>query len=349
MARRRYRRYNDGSEDAIGLFVLLIIGMVYTIIKQYWWVILIIVGLIIIYLLTRLIIDLDLKGTLKKPIKYFEGNSNNKYLEKLEMDKELNKTKIIKLKSGMLGEQRVLYNLLNSNIPMYIMHDLQLFCDDLKAQIDFVVVTKRSVYFIEAKNLYGNLDIENDGTFTRKIGKYKKGFKNPLSQSSQHENIINSILKKEKIKIKYDSLVVLTNDEAYINFKKSGQNYREKILRNDKLVEFIKKKEDKKHRIRNEQQVKNVCDIILKYNNLEVEKIDNLGDDNLKNKLREWRRFKAISEDIQAYMIFNDLTLEELVTKKPKTLDELRNINGIGEFKVQKYGNEIIQIIIKYQ
>lgn len=345
MARRRYNRYDDGSGELIGLFILCVLGMFYSLIKRYWWIILIVVILIIIYLLVRVIIDMDLKDTLKKPKLYFEGKSNHRYLEKLQLNKELNKTKIIKLKSGMIGEQRVLYNLLNSNIPLYIMHDLRLSCDDLKAQIDFIVVTKRSVYLLESKNLYGNIDIEIDGTITRKIGKYKKGIKNPITQVKQHENIIDKILKKEKIKIKYDSLVVLTNDDAYVNFKKSDINYREKIIRNDKLVEFLNCKENKKHRIRSEEQVKNVCDVFLKYNELEVEKYN----EELKKELREWRRLKSIIEGVQAYIIFNDLTLEELVSKRPITLEQLKQINGIGDFKVQKYGNEIIEIIIKYK
>lgn len=345
MARRRYNRYNNDGDELIGLFVLFVIGMVYSFIKEYWWIILTIVIIIIIYLLIRIIVDLDLRGTLRSPKKYFEGDSNNRYLEKLQLNEELNKTKIIKLKSGILGEQRVLYNLLNSNIPMYILHDLQLSCDDLKAQIDFIIVTKRSVYLLESKNLYGNLDIEKDGTLTRRIGKYKKGIKNPITQSKQHENIIDKILKKEKLKIKYDSLVVLTNDDAYINFKKSEINYREKFVRNDKLIEFLNKKESKRHRIRGEEQVKNICDIFLKYNDLEIEK----NNEELKNELREWRRLKSVIEGVQAYIIFNDLTLDELVSKKPANLEQLSQINGIGDFKVQKYGNEIIEIIIKYK
>ena len=341
---RRYKKYDDGSEELIGLFIMAMIGMIYSFLKQYWWIILIVVILIVIYLLVRLIIDLDLKGTLKEPKVYFDGDSNKRYLEKLQLDKELNNTKIIKLKRGMIGEQRLLYNLLNTNIPMYIMHDLQLSCDGLKSQIDFIIVTKRSVYLLESKNLYGNLDIENDGTLTRRIGKYKKGIKNPLTQSKQHENVIDKILKKEKIKIKYDSLVVLTNDDAYINFKKNAVNYREKIIRNDKLIEFITKKEGKKHRLRNEQQVKNICDTFLKYNDITLE-----NNEELKKELREWRRVKALIEGVQAYIIFNDLTLDELVLKQPTTLEQLKQINGIGDFKVQKYGNEIIEIIIKYR
>ena len=152
MAKRRYRRYDDGTDGIIGLFILFILGTVYSIVKKYWWVLLIIILLIVIYLLIRFIIDLDIKGTLKKPIVYFEGKNTQKRLDDLKVNEKENKTQIYYLKRGIYGENNLLYTLINSKIAMYIMHDLLLSCDDFKAQIDFIVVTKRSIYILESKN-----------------------------------------------------------------------------------------------------------------------------------------------------------------------------------------------------
>ena len=44
-------------------------------------------------------------------------------------------------------------------------------------------------------------------------------------------------------------------------------------------------------------------------------------------------------------MIFNDQTLEELINKIPLNLEELKLINGFGDYKINKYGNDIIEII----
>ena len=294
-------------------------------------------------MLIRFIIDLDIKGTLKKPTVYFEGKNSQKRLNDLKINEKENKIQIYYLKKGIYGENNLLYTLVNSKIPMYIMHDLLLSCDGFKAQIDFIVVTKRSIYVLESKNLSGNIDIEYDGTFTRKIGKYKKGIKNPLTQNAQHELVMDKILKKEKINNKYESLVVLTNDDTYLKFKKSENDYKCKIIRNDKIIDVLNKKEEKKHRIRNEKKVKSICDTILKYDISSSEKNNEI----LIAELKEWRRKTAFLEGIEAYMIFTDATLDELSLKRPTTLEQLREINGFQDYKVNKYGKQIIEIIIK--
>ena len=52
-------------------------------------------------------------------------------------------------------------------------------------------------------------------------------------------------------------------------------------------------------------------------------------------------------EGIEAYKIFTDATLEELSLKKPTTLEQLKEINGFQDYKVNKYGNQIINILNK--
>ena len=338
MARKRYYQNND-EEFLIGLIILIIIGAVYSFVTKYWLIILIITSLILIYLLIRFVIDLDIFSNFNKPVMYYKGKSNINNLDKLKVDEVTNGYKINCLQKGMIGEERLNYNLINSNIPMYIMHDLVLTFDNKTVQIDFIIITKRSVYILESKNLNGNVDIEKDGTFTRRFGRYKKGIKNPLTQNIEHENLINEILKKEKLKIKYESLVILTNDNTYLKFKKSDKDYKDLIIRNDKIVEVLKTKEKKKHIIRNEEKIKKFCDTILKYEKY------SFNIEELKIKLKQYRKEKSNYEQIQPYMIFNDQTLKELINKVPLNLEELKLINGFGDYKISKYGNEIIEII----
>ncbi len=338
MARKRYYR-NDDEEFLIGFIILIIIGAVYSFVTKYWLIILIIASIILIYLLVRFIIDLDIFSNFKKPVIYYQGKSNINNLDNLKVDEVTNGYKINCLQKGMVGEERLNYNLINSNIPMYIMHDLFLTFNGKKVQIDFIIITKRSVYILESKNLNGNVDIEKDGTFTRRFGRYKKGIRNPLTQNTEHENLIHEILKKEKLKIKYESLVILTNDNTYLNFKKSDKDYENLIIRNDKIVEVLKNKEKKKHIIRNEDKIKNICDTILKYEKY------SFNIEELKIRLKNYRKEKSNFEQIQPYMIFNDQTLEELINKVPLSLEELKLINGFGDYKINKYGNEIIDII----
>ena len=64
--------------------------------------------------------------------------------------------------------------------------------------------------------------------------------------------------------------------------------------------------------------------------------------------LREWRESVAILEDVDAYMVLQQKTLNELVEKLPVTQKQLKDISGIGKAKLKTYGDEILEIIIEY-
>lgn len=62
-------------------------------------------------------------------------------------------------------------------------------------------------------------------------------------------------------------------------------------------------------------------------------------------KLKQWRKARAYKENIRPYIIFSDATLISICNTKPKTLDELVEIRGVGEKKIRDYGDEILKII----
>ena len=62
-------------------------------------------------------------------------------------------------------------------------------------------------------------------------------------------------------------------------------------------------------------------------------------------KLKNWRRVTANKENIKPYIIFSDTSLIEITNKLPKNLDELKEIRGVGEKKIEKYGDEVLKII----
>ena len=47
-------------------------------------------------------------------------------------------------------------------------------------------------------------------------------------------------------------------------------------------------------------------------------------------------------------MIFSDATLIEMAQKMPVTLEDMSHIRGIGEFKLNKYGSEFLNVIKKF-
>ena len=61
--------------------------------------------------------------------------------------------------------------------------------------------------------------------------------------------------------------------------------------------------------------------------------------------LRKWRQERARAEEIPAYMVCGDKTLRDIVEKMPRGLDGLRSIYGLGEAKIDKFGDEILEVL----
>jgi len=60
--------------------------------------------------------------------------------------------------------------------------------------------------------------------------------------------------------------------------------------------------------------------------------------------LKELRLQLAKEQDVPAYIIFSDKTLNELAQNLPQTKEEMLQINGVGEVKFERYGKEFINL-----
>jgi len=65
-------------------------------------------------------------------------------------------------------------------------------------------------------------------------------------------------------------------------------------------------------------------------------------------ELRELRHIISNSENVQHYQIFTQKSLYEMCEYLPTSPKQLRTVNGMGKIRVQKYGEEILEIIQKY-
>ncbi|MDJ0321452.1 ATP-dependent DNA helicase UvrD2 [Pseudarthrobacter sp. PS3-L1] len=61
--------------------------------------------------------------------------------------------------------------------------------------------------------------------------------------------------------------------------------------------------------------------------------------------LREWRKAQALEADVPAFVVFTDATLTAIAEAKPKSLEELSALAGIGPSKLEKYGEEVLRIM----
>src|SRR5690606_36834723 len=62
-------------------------------------------------------------------------------------------------------------------------------------------------------------------------------------------------------------------------------------------------------------------------------------------QLRAWRATTARSQGVPAYVVFHDATLRQIASLRPATLGELSTVSGVGENKLAKYGDRILEII----
>ena len=61
--------------------------------------------------------------------------------------------------------------------------------------------------------------------------------------------------------------------------------------------------------------------------------------------LRACRKQLADKQGVPPYVIFHDATLMEMMEYRPATTRELLNINGVGETKLERYGDAFLSII----
>ena len=70
--------------------------------------------------------------------------------------------------------------------------------------------------------------------------------------------------------------------------------------------------------------------------------------DDLFNRLREVRRQMAAEIGKPAFIVMSDKSLQDLVLKRPKSLEAMADVYGFGEYKVKAYGKPFIEAIKQY-
>ena len=68
----------------------------------------------------------------------------------------------------------------------------------------------------------------------------------------------------------------------------------------------------------------------------------------LREKLQQWRAERFKSDNVPAYTIMHQSTLMDIASMIPKTKEELLSIKGFGKAKYEKYGEDILKITSEY-
>jgi ATP-dependent DNA helicase RecQ len=62
-------------------------------------------------------------------------------------------------------------------------------------------------------------------------------------------------------------------------------------------------------------------------------------------QLRAWRAGVAKEQGVPAYVIFHDATLREIAATRPSSLAELGTVSGVGETKLARYGQQVLDTV----
>jgi ATP-dependent DNA helicase RecQ len=62
-------------------------------------------------------------------------------------------------------------------------------------------------------------------------------------------------------------------------------------------------------------------------------------------RLRAWRAGVAKEQGVPAYVVFHDATLRQIATQRPSSLADLGTVSGVGENKLAKYGEGVLEVL----
>jgi ATP-dependent DNA helicase RecQ len=62
-------------------------------------------------------------------------------------------------------------------------------------------------------------------------------------------------------------------------------------------------------------------------------------------RLRAWRAGVAKEQGVPAYVVFHDATLRQIATQRPSSLADLGTVSGVGENKLAKYGEGLLEVL----
>ena len=71
-------------------------------------------------------------------------------------------------------------------------------------------------------------------------------------------------------------------------------------------------------------------------------------DRELFEKLKNLRSERATAQQVPAYVVFGDASLRDMARRRPSTLDEFRLINGVGQKKLEDFGEAFLSVIVSH-
>lgn len=211
-------------------------------------------------------------------------------------------------------------------------------CINCLTQFETVDVTNKAKALIQcvesSRQRYGvNVIIDTvHGANTIKIRQYK------MDQSPQHgilakvpvyrlRQIMNHLLLQEYLTV--------TNDEyAIVKLTKNSDS----VLEEEEAITMkMAKEQEQSEQAKKEKKVKKrktAAGIIL-----------SAEEEQMFERLRQLRTEISRDEKVPPYVVFSDKTLMLMCRIMPKSRSEMLEVSGVGEFKVEKYGERFLEVL----
>lgn len=306
------------------------------------------------------------ESTLIKGLELLKSSSD-KDIDRVLVEEHLKLAQI-----GLSGEKNVMYELTHSFIPMIILHDVEIGIEDYHAQYDFIIITPQFIFVLEVKKFMGNILVSQSGDFTRVVKKgartvFREGVYSPLRQAKRQRDILNKFLREHNLinRTEIISGVTFANERNEIDLTHAPEEVRSMICRIDNLVPLIEKEQKKfpdrnvlpaylyktANFIVNNQTRKPFSSeryLMKSETNIPYEIPVNkpaINNELFEKQLRAFRKKLANEKGYKAFHIFSDATLQELLIKRPTNKEELIQIRGIGNQKVNEFGDQLLSII----
>ena len=226
---------------------------------------------------------------------------------------------ILLFKIGELGESKVLDELKYSFYPMNIIKDISINIGEFHCQIDFLIITKKSIYLIECKNNGANLKIDSNGSFYLvKEGKKNRIF-SVLNQIERQKMILEQLDFDVDIK-NIKPIIVYANEETGIEIEDETILRGIDVINLDRLNSLIREKEKDLEEIYTEEEIEKIknklLDPILK------------NSDYVEENSKKWDEFEL------------RMQLEKNINEK-KALEKIAERNSTKSIKANNDGSKI--------
>jgi len=149
-----------------------------------------------------------------------------------------------------------------------------------------------------------------------------KGFKGPKIIQNNLDKVTTYGIMKEYGSTFIKELIKKLLDEGYVDLKEGTYSM---LKLNSRSIRVLKSKES----------------VVFKI----LDSREPIINTELFEALKSWRKDRAYKDKIKPYIIFSDTSLIAISNSRPRTLDELLEIRGVGTKKIEAYGGELLNII----